>query len=297
VIDPTPVSKDSLIGFIGLGRMGSNFAKRLVEAGWRLVVFDIDPQKRLALADRGCVAAEGASQVIRETDILFTSLPSSKAFETVAGESILPLARAGQVIVDLGTTRLEPTRQTAAALAGKGAALLDAPVSGNPRTPLYIFVGGETVAFERAKPALQVLAHPDHLTHAGLSGAGQILKGVNQLSMGVVQAAWLEAISYATRQGIDAKTVEQAVGGDRGWRADLARAAQQVADGRGEGQDLKFAELPYFLEAAKQAGIEMPLTQTLFEFCDPGPRDWRDNMDRPYASFWHMLNHTESAEQ
>ena len=297
MIDPTPVSKDNLIGFIGLGWMGSNFAKRLVEAGWRLVVFDIDTQKRSALADRGCVAAESASQVVRETDFVFTSLPSSRVFETVAGESILPLAQAGQVIVDLGTTRLAPTRQTAAALTEKGGALLDAPVSGNPRTPLYIFVGGETVAFERAKPVLQVLAHPDHLTHAGPSGAGQILKGVNQLSMGVVQAAWLEAISYATRQGIDAETIKQAVGGAEGWRADLARVTQQIGDGKGEGQDLKFAELPYFLEAAKQAGINLPLTQALFQFCDPGPRDWRDNMDRPYASFWHMLNRTGSAEQ
>ena len=297
MIDPTPVSENSLIGFIGLGRMGSNFARRLADAGWRLAVYDIEPEKRRALADRGCVAPDSIDQVIRESDILLTSLPSSQVFETVAAESLLPLARAGQVIVDLGTSRLEPTRRFASALAGKGAALLDAPVSGDPRTQLHVFVGGDTDAFERARPLLQVLAHPDHLTHAGPSGAGQILKGVNQLSMGVVQAAWLEAISFATRQGIDAATVKQAVGGDQAWRAELARVAQQVADGKGEGHDAKFAELPYFLDAARQADIPMPLTQALFEFCDPGPRDWLDNMNRPYVSFWHMLNRSKSAMQ
>ncbi len=171
--------------------------------------------------------------------------------------------------------------------------MLDAPVSGDPRTPLYIFVGGEASVFQRARPVLQALADPDHLTLGGPSGTGQILKGVNQLCMGVVRAAWLEAVSFATRQGIDPKTVELAVGGPQGWRAELSSVAQQVADGKGEHNDLKFAELPYFLHAAELAGIDLPLTQRLFEFCDPGPRNWRDNMDRPYVSFWHMLHRTE----
>ncbi len=285
-----PVSNDHLIGFIGLGWMGSHFAGRLVEGGWRLEVFDIIPQRQAALADKGAMAAASVDQVVQECDVVFTSLPSSEVFETLAEESIAPFARAGQVIVDLGTTRLGPTRRLAAVLAAKGAALLDAPVSGDPRTPVYMFVGGEEGAFQRVKPLLQVLADPDHLTLAGASGSGQILKGVNQLSMGLVRAAWLEAISFATRQGIDPQTVKRAVGGTIGWRSELAGVSQQIADGKGESNDLKFAELPYFLHAAEQAGLDLPLTQALFEFCDPGPRDWHDNMNRPYVSFWHMLN-------
>jgi 3-hydroxyisobutyrate dehydrogenase-like beta-hydroxyacid dehydrogenase len=119
---------------------------------------------------------------------------------------------------------------------------------------------------------------------------------VNQLSMGIVRAAWLEAVSFATRQGIDPQTVKRAVGGAEGWRAELAGVSQQIADGKVEGQDLKFAELPYFLQAAEQAGLDLPLTRALFEFCDPGPRDWRDNMNRPYVSFWHMLNRNQPVE-
>ncbi len=288
--DEHPISQEHLIGFIGLGWMGSNFARRLVQAGWRLQVFDRVAQKQMALADLGAQPADGAAQMMQDCAVVFTSLPSSDVFEQVAQETLLPLARAGQIIVDLGTTRLGPTRQIAAALHEKGAALLDAPVSGDPRTPLYIFAGGDAGAFARVKPLLQVLADPDHLTWGGESGCGQILKGVNQLSMGIVKAAWLEALSYATRQGLDPLLVKAAVGGPQGWRAELAETAQQIADGKAELHDLKFAELPYFLGAAEQAGIELPLTQALFEFCDPGPRDWRDNMNRPYVSFWYMLN-------
>jgi 3-hydroxyisobutyrate dehydrogenase-like beta-hydroxyacid dehydrogenase len=194
-------------------------------------------------------------------------------------------------VVDLGTTRLTETRRLADALAKRGAALLDSPVSGDPRTPLYLFVGGDAAAFERVRPILATLAHPDHLTLGGPSGAGQILKAVNQLCMGLVPAAYMEAISFATRQGIDAQTVSRAVGGDGGWRGELAGYCKRIAEGQMENNDIKFAEFPYFLDAAAAAGIAMPLLRAAFDLCDPGPRNWRDNMNRPYVSFWHMLNH------
>jgi 3-hydroxyisobutyrate dehydrogenase-like beta-hydroxyacid dehydrogenase len=96
------------------------------------------------------------------------------------------------MFVDLGTSRLGPTREIARALGTKGAFLLDAPVSGDPRTPVYMFAGGDAADFERVRPLLETLADPAHLILAGPSGAGQLLKGVNQLSMGIVRAAWLK---------------------------------------------------------------------------------------------------------
>jgi len=296
MIDPTPITKDAPIGFIGLGWMGANFARRLVEAGWRLEVFDLLPEKSAVLADQGASVAMSADQVIRTCDVVFTSLPNSEIFEAVTRQTVAPWAQAQQVFVDLGTSRVGPTRELATALAARDAALLDAPVSGDPRTPVYMFIGGDANAFERVRPLLEVLADPQHLAYSGPSGAGQILKGVNQLSMSLVRAAWLEAVSYATRQGITPETIARAVGGAIGWRRELADVAGQIAEGKGELNDLKFAELPYFLNAAEQVGIELPLTRALFEFCDPGPRDWRDNMNRPYASFWYMLNRKENGE-
>ena len=80
------------------------------------------------------------------------------------------------------------------------------------------------------------------------------------------------------------------MGGPAGWRAEFVAHAQHIAAGDGEKNDLKFAELPYFLRAAQAAGIDLPLTAALYGYCAPGPRNWRDNMNRPYTSFWHMLN-------
>ncbi|TVR46583.1 MAG: NAD(P)-dependent oxidoreductase [Puniceicoccaceae bacterium] len=284
-----PHSSADTIGFIGLGHMGSNFARRLLEAGHRLTVFDAVPEKREALLQAGASAAEDTAALVRECSLVLASLPNSRVTEQVLENDVLPHLRPGTIVVDLGTTEVGATRKLAAAFQARQAFLLDAPVSGDPRHPVHIFVGGEESAFDRARPLLAVLAHPDHLTLGGPSGAGQILKGVNQLCMGLVSAAWLEAISFATRQGIDPETVGRAVGGESGWRRQLVELSRKIAGGKGEHDDLKFAELPYFLKAAEEAGLALPLTRALFEFCDPGPRDWRDNMNRPYVSFWHML--------
>lgn len=287
-----PVDRNQQVGFVGLGWMGHHFAERLLATGWRLAVFDRVAEKCAPLAAGGARVAASTEELVRGCGVVLFSLPSSAVFAEVAVQSVVPLARTGQIIVDLGTTELGETRRLAAALAERGASLLDAPVSGDPRSGVHVFVGGEEQAFHRALPLLRELAGSSPVTLGGGSGSGQILKGLNQLCMGLVRAAWLEAVSFATRQGLSPETVKQAVGGTGGWRAELAGIAQQIAEGKGEQNDLKFAELPYFLQAAEGAGIELPLTRALFEFCEPGPRDWRDNMGRPYVSFWHMLNRT-----
>ncbi|MFW5870453.1 MAG: NAD(P)-dependent oxidoreductase [Candidatus Sumerlaeota bacterium] len=281
------LDKSAKIGFIGLGWMGSNFAKRLVEGGWSLEVFDIDAGRVDALD--GAEGANCAEEIVGNCQVVLTSLPNSDVFEAVVRDQLIPNARREQLFVDLGTSRLEPTRGFAREMGERGASLLDAPVSGDPRQPVYMFVGGERDAFERVRPVLETIADPAHLTLGGESGAGQVLKAVNQLAMGLVQAAWLETLSFATCQGVDADRVGEAVGGEGGWRRTLREVAGRIAAGEAEGMDLKFAELPYFLDAAKQAEMDLPLTEALYEYCKPGPRNWRDNMNRPYVSFWHML--------
>jgi hypothetical protein len=79
------------------------------------------------------------------------------------------------------------------------------------------------------------------------------------------------------------------VGGDESWRAHLAQITQHILKGTPEKADVKFPELPYFLAEAETQGFDLPLTETLFTFCDAGSRDWLDNMGRPTVSFWHEL--------
>ncbi|MEM7034331.1 MAG: NAD(P)-dependent oxidoreductase [Chloroflexota bacterium] len=284
------------LGLIGLGNMGGAMARNLLEADYRLHVYDLDTEAVADCVSKGGITTANTTDLVRQSDIVLTSLPSSSVFVGVAEESFISNAKPDQVFIDLGTTEGEDTRRIAQAIAEKGATLLDAPVSGGPAGAtsgnLRIFVGGEKDIFNQCKPILDILGEPEHVVYCGASGSGQTVKGVNQLAMGLGTTAYLEAIAYGVRAGINPKAIHQAVGGSIGWRHDIAQITQRIQDERVETMVVKFPELPYFLAEANEQGITLPLTEALFEFLDQEPRRWRDNMNRPTVSFWHtLLNH------
>jgi len=283
----------SRIGFIGLGNMGGRMAKNLHDAGYPLIGYDIDAAKCEALAATGATAGKNTTEVVKSSDVLMTSLRSSDIFCSVAEQHFIPNAREGHVFVDLGTTEVEKTRELATALAEKGATLIDAPVSGGPHGSetgtLRIFVGGDAAVVEKYRPILEVLGEPEYVVYCGPSGSGQIVKGVNQLAMGLADAAFMEAMAFGVCAGVDPTAIREAVGMGDGWRGHFDRIAKRIIDGEGKTLVVKYPELPYFLAAAEAAGFEIPLTEALYEFCRNENYEMFDNMNRPSRSFWRTL--------
>ncbi len=285
-------NQDSLppLGFIGVGTMGGQMARNLLKAGYRVTVFDVNRERMATCVSAGAVAADSATKAISAGQMVLTSLPSSAVWVEVAETELLPNARPGQVFLDMGTTEAAETRRLAKAFAEKAASLLDCPVSGGAADGTsHVFVGGERVVAERCWPIMEVLGHPDHIAYCGPSGCGQIVKGVNQITMALERAAYLEALAFGVLGGVDPEVIARTVGGSEGWRRALAEVAKLVKEGKAETVTVKFPELPYFLGEAREQGFRSPLTEALFEFCAPGPRNWRDNMGRPDVSFWYML--------
>ena len=283
----------SRIGFIGLGNMGGRMAKNLHDAGYPLIGYDIDAAKCEALAATGATAGKNTTEVVKSSDVIMTSLRSSDIFCSVAEQHFIPNAREGHVFVDLGTTEVEKTRELATALAEKGATLIDAPVSGGPHGSetgtLRIFVGGDAAVVEKCRPILEVLGEPEYVVYCGPSGSGQIVKGVNQLAMGLADAAFMEAMAFGVCAGVDPTAIREAVGMGDGWRGHFDRIAKRIIDGEGKTLVVKYPELPYFLAAAEAAGFEIPLTEALYEFCRNENYEMFDNMNRPSRSFWRTL--------
>ena len=288
------------IGFIGLGNMGGRMATNLHNAGYPLVGYDIDAAKCTALAAIGATAGKDTTEVVKNSDVIMTSLRSSDIFCSVAEQHLIPHARDGHVFIDLGTTKVEETRDIAQALTEKGATLIDAPVSGGPHGSetgtLRIFVGGDTVVVEKCRPILEVLGEPEHVVYCGPSGSGQIVKGVNQLAMGLGDAAFMEAMAFGVCAGVDPVAIREAVGMGDGWRGQFDRIAKRIIDGEGGTLVIKYPELPYFLAAAEASGFEIPLTETLYEFCKKENYEMFDNMNRPSRSFWRTLTKDSDAE-
>ena len=281
------------IGFIGLGNMGGRMAKNLHSTGYPLMGYDIDAAKCEALAATGATAGKNTTEVVKNSDVVMTSLRSSDVFCSVAEQHFIPNAREGHVFIDLGTTEIEKTRDIAMALDENGATLIDAPVSGGPHGSetgtLRIFVGGDAAVVEKCRPILEVLGEPKYVVYCGPSGAGQIVKGVNQLAMGLGAAAYMEAMAFGVCAGVDPTAIREAVGMDDGWRGEFDRIAKRIIDGGGKVLVVKYPELPYFLAAAEAAGFEIPLTEALYEFCRNENYEMFDNMNRPSRSFWRTL--------
>lgn len=285
------------LGLIGLGAMGGAIASNLARAGYAIHVFDLDATRMRAVQRHGAHPAADVGMLVGACDVILTSLPSSDAWVQIAEQELLPRVRAGQTLIDLGTVTPPETRRLAAAFAAKGASLIDAPLSGGPRgaqdAALYMFVGGEPAAVEQARPLLECIAGRDHITYCGAAGCGQVVKGVNQLMMGLVEAAHLEAIAFGVKGGVAPDVIAQAIGSEGRYRVDFNGTAQRVARGEGAQVGVKFRELPYFLQEAAEQDYPLPLTATLHAFCDAGERIVVDD-NRPAPSYWRELTKDES---
>lgn len=287
------------VGFVGLGAMGGPMSASLARAGYAVTGLDLAAERLRAAAAHGVRPARSLAELVAQSEVICTSLPSSAAFVALAETDLLPRVQPGQVVVDFGTVTPPETRRLAAVFAARGVDLVDAPVSGGPagaqQARLYVFAGGAADAVARVQPLLETVGGPDRLTYCGPAGSGQIVKGVNQLMMGLVDAAYLEALAFGVNAGVPAEVIAAAIGDEGRWRKDFSATAQRVVRGEGERVGVKFRELPYFLREAQEQGFPLPLTATLAAFCAAGPRVVVDD-SRPAPSFWRQLTRRGEAE-
>ena len=289
------------IGFIGLGEMGGPMVRNLLRGGYPVIAYDLDSERLAQVTAAGAEAGTDVADVVARCEVIATSLPSSESWVEVAELSILPHVRAGQVFIDFGTVTPPETRRLAACLAERSVDLIDSPVSGGARgveqAQLYMFVGGSPAAFERCRPILEVVGGPERISYCGPAGNGQVVKGVNQLMMGIVEAAYLEAIAFGVNSGVDIEVIERAIGNSGRWRVDFNQTARRILDGQGASVGVKFRELPYFLRAAEHDGFDLPITQVVRSYCEEGERVAFDD-HRKAPSYWHelMLSRTASSE-
>ncbi|MFP4463500.1 MAG: NAD(P)-dependent oxidoreductase [Guyparkeria sp.] len=206
------------IGFVGLGMMGEGATTRLMERGYQVVGFDIDPAKCEAAAARGVRIAGSAADVLEVVDVVLICVVSTAAVVDVCtGPNGFLAARnsTGKIVVDHSTTDLATTKRLAAELRDKaGLGFVDAPVSGGPVAALEgrlaIMAGGAAVDIEAVTPVMDELA--SRFTHMGDVGAGQATKLVNQALVLTNYCVIAEAVNLGRALGIDVAKVPHALG-------------------------------------------------------------------------------------
>jgi 3-hydroxyisobutyrate dehydrogenase-like beta-hydroxyacid dehydrogenase len=212
------------VGFVGLGKMGRPMTLRLLAAGHVAHVYNRSSGAIDALAAEGASASDSARQVVERAEIVMTALPTPESVESVYGE-MAEAAREGQIFIDHSTVSPALNRACATNLKSRGADFLDAPVSGGPAGAnagtLTVMVGGEQAVFDRALPVLQ--AFGKNIRLCGSVGAGQVIKLVNQLLVGVHTSAIAEAAVFGARFGADPRILLDLIGTSFGGSTMMTR--------------------------------------------------------------------------
>lgn len=207
------------LAFCGLGLMGAAMARRLLQAGHGLTVWNRSPAKAVALTALGARVAATPAQAAEGADGVLMCLYDAASVEAVVfGPEGLAQAHGLKWVVDHTTIPPEAARSMAARLkAACGADWLDAPVSGGvggvEAGTLAVMVGGEATHLDEARHAMA--AYAANITAMGPSGAGQAAKLCNQTIVATTVLAIAEAVALAQRNGIEASRLTQALAG--GW--------------------------------------------------------------------------------
>jgi 3-hydroxyisobutyrate dehydrogenase-like beta-hydroxyacid dehydrogenase len=186
--------------------MGGNMAVRFLGAGF-MVYGETRHREEVAELEReGLRWCDTPREIAAAADIVFTSVPNDSALEQVASgpDGILAGLAPGKIWVDVSTVSPHVSRDLAQQVSERGAALLDAPVSGSvPQVQagtLTIMVGGDEEAYTRVEPILRQLGTPNYI---GENGLGLALKLAINISLAVQMLAFAEGLLLAERAGVD----------------------------------------------------------------------------------------------
>lgn len=249
------------IAVVGLGQMGGRLAKRLIEQGHSIGVYDSNSASVEKFEALGAAAFDSLESLGAAHDVVITVLPNADIVrEVVLGEKGLACGmRSGSFLIDMTTSVPSVTVEIAAALAKKGVAMLDAPVSGGVQKAeagtLTIMVGGPEDVLAVLRPVLEELGSV--ILHVGDIGAGHIAKALNNLVTAASLAITSEALAVSVAMGVNAKKMLDVINAGSGRSAaSETKFAQQVLSRR-------FA--PGFSVAlmAKDVGIALDMAQAL----------------------------------
>ena len=267
------------VGFIGLGVMGRPMALNLLRAGYPLTVQSRSRPPVDELVAAGAQAADSPSAVASSADVVITMLPDTPDVEAVilGPDGVIDGARDSLLVIDMSTINPLGARRVGAALAERGAAFLDAPVSGGQRgaeeATLSIMVGASLPDFERALPILQALGR--NIVLIGEVGAGQVAKACNQLIVGATIEAVAEALTLAERAGVTPATVRSALLGGFAQSRILEMHGERMLDGNfqpGFRARLHLKDARIIQSLASEVGVELagfaPVAQRLQQLVD-----------------------------
>jgi 3-hydroxyisobutyrate dehydrogenase-like beta-hydroxyacid dehydrogenase len=253
------------IGFIGVGNMGGPMCRNIIaNTNHEVVVFDLNPAAVAACA--GARAGASVASVAAECDVVITSLPVPAVVEAVVlgADGVVAHMRAGTVFIDLSTNAPSTAQRLEAALAARGVAMLEAPVSGGVARAvdgsITIMVGGAAAVFEAQRPLLK--AFSGAVVHVGTIGMGSTAKLINNMLAFANMATAAEGVMMGVAAGIDLGRLAEVIRGSSGASSafnGLVTRALSGAGGVSFALELAHKDLRLAQQLADEVGVPSPM--------------------------------------
>jgi len=256
------------IGYIGIGLMGEPMVHRLLDAGYTVHVWNRTAAKMNDVVAKGAVAHETPRAVAENADYVFMCLMDAKSIEAVVfGENGIATSNHPKIIVDFGTINPDTARDFAARLRqSNGASWVDAPISGGVpgavAGSLAIMAGGDAADIKTLRPIVANLSA--RFTHMGGTGAGLLTKLCNQIIVGCTMSVIAEAVHFAEKSGVNAKTLTQALAGgfadSKPFQLFAPRMAARDFENPMGATDTMIKDLVTVSDVATRSGAKTPMT-------------------------------------
>ena len=208
------------IAFFGLGNMGFPIAANLLKHRHAVTTaIHRDPTPALRLQELGAAVASSPAEALKDAEIIFTIVPNDSALLGLLNESFLAALPTGSVVVDMTSASADAAKQAAALCASRGAALLDAPVSGGVKGAasgtMSMMCAGDRAVFDRVSPVLVEIT--GKLCYVGSQpGQAKIIKSLNNLLSAINKTAVGEAWRIADAHGVDPDAFFDAISSSSG---------------------------------------------------------------------------------
>lgn len=283
------------IGFAGIGRMGTPIARNLAAAGFPVTLWNRTRGAADALAaELATEVAESPAALAAASDVVMTMVSDDAAAEAVylGEDGITTGVRPGAAAVDLSTVAPTTSTRLAEAVAERGAAFVDAPVSGSTAAAqsraLIVMAGGEESAVAQVRPVLEAMSKAVY--HLGPTGSGAAMKlAVNSIVYGLTEAL-AEGLVLAERAGIDRRAAYEVIA-NSAVAAPVVHYRRGVFERPGEGPvsfrlALGVKDLHLITELARQVGAPMPQAARNLELLESAATDGYADWDLAGVAEW-----------
>ena len=257
--------KDKKIGWIGTGLMGNPMAKHLINAGYKLNVFNRSRQKAEELIKMGATWLDTPTDIAADSEVIVTMIGFPKDVEEVyfGEQGIFKKLKQGTILIDMTTTKPSLAVKISEEAANVGVEFIDAPVSGGQvgaiNGTLSIMIGGKKEVVDAVIPLFEVFGK--NMVYQGKAGAGQHTKMCNQVTIAGTMIGVCEGLIYGAKAGLDLNVMLAAIskGAAACWTLDIL--APKIVNGDyspGFSVDNLVKDLSIALEEAEAMQLSLP---------------------------------------